>query len=145
MDSQGEASVLGQSYIPGSPTALAVTGAYLSRLSADGSSLLYSTFLNNARGLDIDSAGNAFVAGVIGGASLTATPGAFQTSYGGLQDGFVTKFTPGGQRAGATYLGGSLDDTAAFIAAAPNGSVVISGTTVSPDFPGDLGARSNTG
>jgi len=136
VDSQGEAYVLGQALIPGSPTAMAIDGAYLSRLSADGSSLLYSTFLNNATGLDIDSAGNAFVAGAIGGASLTATPGAFQSGYGGGQDGFVMKFTPDGQMAGATYLGGSLDDTASFIAVAPNGSVVISGTTRSPDFPG---------
>lgn len=69
--------------------------------------------------------------------SLPTGVGAFQPGYaGGTSDIYVEKFTPQGQIAGATYLGGSQADGASRIDLAPNGSVVIFGGTESPDFPG---------
>ncbi len=57
------------------------SGGYLSHLSADGSALVYSTYVPTVTGfdLDLDSAGSAFVAGVSGTAVLAASPGAFQS------------------------------------------------------------------
>jgi uncharacterized protein (TIGR03437 family) len=63
--------------------------------------------------------------------------GAFQPQYaGGDSDVYVAKFTPDGQPAGSTYLGGSQTEWPQAIALAPNGSVVVVGLTDSPDFPG---------
>jgi len=138
VDSQGGAYVL-------STGALALSyGGYLSHLSPDGSSVISSNFLPTATGLDVDSTGDVFVAGVVANASLESAPWTFQSTFGGgSSDAYAVKFTPDGQLAWATYLGGSQADSATLIAVAPNGSVVISGTTASPDFPGISGAVSS--
>jgi uncharacterized protein (TIGR03437 family) len=130
VDSQGGAYVLGVGSV-------VINGGFLSRLSADGSALIYSTFLPTASGLDLDSTGNAFVAGTVGSGILVTEGSAFQPGFaGGNSDAYAVKITPEGELAGATYLGGSAEDGATLIAALPNGSVVIAGTTQSPNFPG---------
>src|SRR6202000_1591267 len=54
-------------------------GGYLSHISADGSALVYSTYVPTATGfgLDLDSAGIAFVGGPFGAAGAATSPGAF--------------------------------------------------------------------
>jgi uncharacterized protein (TIGR02145 family) len=58
----------------------------------------------------IDRSGNVYFCGYTGSAANIASPGAWQTIYGGDQDAFLAKFTTGGQRTWATYYGGSGDD-----------------------------------
>ena len=62
VDAQGGAYVLAQG------GAELSSGGYLSHLSADGSALVYSTYVPTATGLglDLDSAGSAFVVGACG-------------------------------------------------------------------------------
>ena len=62
MDAQGGA------YVAAQGGAELSSGGYLSHLSADGSALVYSTYIPTATGLglDLDSAGSAFVAGASG-------------------------------------------------------------------------------
>lgn len=134
---------------PGANTSTSgIVAGFLTRFSADGSSLIYSTYLStgftSGAALDVDSAGNAVVAGTAASSGYPNDPyttlptgvGAFQPSYaGGSSDIYVERFTPQGQLAGATYLGGSQADGAALIALEPNGSVVITGVTQSLDFP----------
>jgi uncharacterized protein (TIGR03437 family) len=155
LDAQGTAFVAGttvpqMAVFPTTPGAVSTaTGniaSFLTRFSADGSSLMYSTYLptvSYASGeLDVDSAGNAVVAGTAYSstspyASLAAGVGAFQPNYaGGNSDIYLVRLTPKGQFAGATYLGGSLQDQGGPIALTPNGSVAITGVTQSLDFPG---------
>jgi uncharacterized protein (TIGR03437 family) len=106
------------------------SGGYLSHLSADGSALVYSTYIPTAvgLGLDLDSAGSAFVAGAAGLGVLAVSPGAFQSGSAGNtgSDVSVAKFTSNGQFAGATYAyvaptagGGPL------IAVAPSGAIML--------------------
>jgi uncharacterized protein (TIGR03437 family) len=114
---------------------------FLTHFSLDGSSLIYSTFVGTvgyaSATLDVDPVGNAVIAGVTSDASLPVGAAAFQPLYaGGTSDAYVARFTPDGQLSGATYLGGSLTDSASLIAFGPNGSVVVSGNTQSPSFPG---------
>jgi uncharacterized protein (TIGR03437 family) len=123
------------------------TYGFLVRFSADGSSLVYSTFLAASSfdtaqvPMDVDSAGNAVVVGVSSSTELPVGAAAFQPEYGGgTTDGYIARFTPTGQLSGATYLGGSLADSPFLIALSPNGSVVVGGITESPDFPGLTGA-----
>ncbi len=115
-------------------------GGYLSHLSADGSALVYSTYVPTATGLglDLDSAGSAFVAGASGTAILAASPGAFQSGLvGNTGNVIAAKFTSNGQFAGATYANVSpAAGNRPSIAVAPNGAIMLAEVaTVSSIFP----------
>jgi uncharacterized protein (TIGR03437 family) len=108
------------------------SGGYLSHLSADGSALIYSTYLptTNKFYLDLDSAGSAFVAGAAGYSLLAASPGAFQSVFeGSLANAYAAKFTPSGESAGATYAGPLQTGATPLIAVAPNGAIVLAEQT----------------
>src|ERR1035437_1209557 len=73
--------------------------AFVTKLSPDGSTILYSTYLggdgdSGASGLQVDAAGNAYVAGAAG-QNYPTTPDAYQTSPAW---GFLTKLGPAGDR-----------------------------------------------
>lgn len=76
--------------------------AFVTKLNATGSDLLYSTFLGGsnsdlASDIAVDSSGNAFITGDTGSINFPVTPGALRTtlvrlpSPFGEQDGFVAK------------------------------------------------------
>ena len=115
-------------------------GGYLSHLNADGSALVYSTYVPTSTGfgLDLDSAGSAFVAGALGTAALAVSSGAFQSGLvGNTGDAIAAKFTSDGQFAGATYA--YVSPTAGdrpFITVAPNGAIMLAEVaTVTSIFP----------
>lgn len=55
----------------------------------------------------VDISGNAIITGKTKSTSGVATPGAYQTKYGGGgADAFVSKFDPAGTLLWSTYLGG---------------------------------------
>ena len=68
--------------------------AFVTKLAATGSSLIYSTFLGGesaATGIAIDGLGHAYIAGAAR-EGFPTTPGAFDTTHnGGPDDAFVTK------------------------------------------------------
>jgi hypothetical protein len=70
---------------------------FVTRLSAMGSSLVWSTFLGGSTydvptALAVDAQGAATVAGSTGSADFPTTPGAFDTTHnGGITDAFVTR------------------------------------------------------
>lgn len=120
------------------------------------SSLVYSTFLAHSgsgegRSVAADVGGNVYLTGkVFSNSTNFATPGAFQTTYGGgAADAFVAKFNTNlsGPAAliYATYLGGSGKDIGGNDAASSSGRAIaidasgnayITGTTgSSTDFP----------
>lgn len=123
----------GGAYVSAQGGAELSSGGYLSHLSADGSALVYSTYVPTATALDLDldSAGSAFVAGAWGMAVLAASPGAFQSGLVGSTGNVIAvKFTSNGQFAGATYADVSPTAGAGpLIAVAPNGSIVLAETT----------------
>ena len=87
---------------PGSLKTVKPAGSYMAfvtKLSPDGSTILYSTYLggdgdSGASGLQVDAAGNAYVTGSAG-TNFPTTPGAYQTS---AALGFITKLGPAGDR-----------------------------------------------
>jgi hypothetical protein len=104
-------------------------------------SLSYSTYLggtesDNALGIAIDASGSAYVTGSTSSDDFpTANP--FQ-SHNNTRNGtaFVTKFNSTGTAlVYSTYLGGSYSDLGTGIAVDDSGSVYVSGTTGSSDFP----------
>lgn len=156
VDSSGNAYITGSAG-SGFPT---TTGAYqrtysgsldafVSKLSADGSTLLYSTYLGSTTrgyGIAVDSSGDAYVTGITY-SSIPTTSGALQTtSRGGGDDGFVTKLNAGGTGlVYSTYLGGSDVDAGQGIAVDSSGDAYVTGYTGSTDFPVTSGGyqRSN--
>jgi len=88
----------------------------------------------NAMASAVDSDGNTFVAGTTTSSDLPV-PNGFDTTQNGSTDDFVAKFTPDGQLAWATYLGGTRPDSWIRVAVDGQGNVVVAGETRSTDFP----------
>ena len=115
--------------------------AFVAKLSADGASLVYSSYLggngaDEGRGIAVDAAGNAYVTGDTSSTDFPVTPCAYQTSRGGLYDSFVAKLSAdGASLIYCTYLGGSNQDFAYGIAVDGSGNAYVTGSTESTDFP----------
>lgn len=126
--------------------------AFVTKISADGSALVYSTYLGG-RGdegystsdyqLDIavDPSGLAYVAGFTSSTDFNVTSGAYQTANSGSYDAFVAMFDPAGDLAYSTYLGGSDSDYGHGIALGLYGCVYVTGRSLSSNFPVTDGAH----
>jgi uncharacterized repeat protein (TIGR01451 family) len=120
-------------------------GAYDQRLPlVIDPSFVYSTRFGGSvqdepRGIAIDSTGAAYITGLTYSPDFpTVQP--FQSRngdiYGQTPDVFISKLNPAGtQFIYSTYLGGSRDDLPSAIAVDSLGSVYVTGSTISPDFP----------
>jgi uncharacterized protein (TIGR03437 family) len=119
----------GGAYVSAQGGAELSSGGYLSHLSADGSALLYSTYIPTVTAMDLalDSAGSAFVAGASGMVVLTASPGAFQSGLVGVTGNVIAaKFTSDGQFAGGTYAYvAPAAGAGPLIALAPSGAIIL--------------------
>jgi hypothetical protein len=115
--------------------------AFVTRVSASGASLLYSTYLGGAsaeigRDIALDSAGHAYVTGTTESVDYPTTAGAFDTTLGGPRDVYVTELdTTGASLLASTFLGGDGYDEPYGICLAPGGLVYVTGWAGSPDFP----------
>jgi hypothetical protein len=114
---------------------------FVARLNASGSDLEYGTYLG---GIDTDEAltiaaddgGHAFVAGETYSVNFPTTPGAFDTEFELILDGFVVRLNADGSALDyATFLGGDEWDTPRAIAVDDTGQAVVVGDTLSFDFP----------
>jgi len=122
--------------------------AFVSKLSHDGSTLIYSTYLGggyNDRGLGIavDSSENAYVTGYTYSSDFP-TSSAYDSSLGGDEDAFVSKLShDGSSLIYSTYLGGGNDDRGYGIAVDSSGNAYVTGWTFSTDFPTPSGYDSS--
>src|SRR5262249_52069898 len=135
VDASGNAYVSGltcSSDLPTTPGAFQIISgggedAFVSKLNAAGSTLLYSTYLGreNDDGGDaiaIDPSGNAYVMGFTNSPNFPTTPGAFQTGYGGNGDAFLSKLNKAGSAlVYSSYLGGGGDDGGGSVAVDASG------------------------
>jgi hypothetical protein len=118
-----------------------VYDAFITRLSANGSSLRYSTFLggagnDNGISLALDGEGNVLVAGFTESNDDFPTSGVATKYGGGSSDAFVTKLAAdGSQLLYSLFLGGNNSDRAEAIAVTAAGEAVVAGWTASGDFP----------
>lgn len=154
VDMAGEAFVMGNTQSSNFPTKSPFQGslkgeddAFVARLNASGTALVFSTYLGGGKSdvgygygqgdIDVDDSGCAYVTGFTFSNDFPIK-NAFQSKPGGggEKDVFVTKFNPSGSALiFSTYLGGSKGDHAWAIAVAPNGNVGVTGVTASADFP----------
>lgn len=121
--------------------------AYITKLNASLSTMLYSTYLGGAgddlgQGIAVDGSGNAYVTGATHSNNFPATAGAAQASFGGgPSDAFAAKLSSSGASLNySTYLGGDDNDVGQAIAIDALGSAYIAGSTVSLNFPTTIGA-----
>ncbi len=121
---------------------------FVARLSADGSSLHYSTLVGGASaevntGVDIDGAGRAIVCGGTISDDFPVTLGAYQTTHGqpGGDDVFVFVLNANGTGLDySTLLGKAELDFALSVAVDASGIITLGGATESFDFPTTTGA-----
>ena len=120
-------------------------GGWLGKISADGSKLVFGSFVADAyprtHNLALDKDGDIFICTCT--KVWPVTSGAFQTKFGGGPEDFgIAKFSPAGKLLAATYLGGNGDETNGpdqiFVDA--KGNVVVAGCSSSTDFPVTAGA-----
>jgi hypothetical protein len=112
--------------------------------------LVYSTYIGGSDnevgyGIAVDSSGNAYVTGYTSSTDYDVTPGAFQTTNGGLADVFVTKLNATGTAlVYSTYIGGSGYDGGYAIAVDGSGNAYVTGLTTSTNYDVTPGAFQTT-
>ena len=147
VDSSGNSYIVGATRSIDFPTQdplqsslIGLQDAFVTELNADGSALIYSTYLGGAdndsgNSIAVDTSGNAYITGTTGSNDFP-TEDAFQPNLSGLEDAFVAKINPSGEAIlYSTYIGDSADDLGGSIAVDSAGNAYIVGTTASVDFP----------
>ena len=74
---------------------------FVTKMNATGSTLIYSTFLGrnggeHCGGIAVEQAGNAYLTGYTLSPDFPVTPGAFQSTFSGHQENFVSKLNAAG-------------------------------------------------
>ena len=151
VDNNGNAYIVGDTTSPNFPvsgfqrTNKGVQNAFVAKVSADGSQLLYSTYLggssiDHGAGITVDASGGAYVTGSTYSTDFP-TASAWQPSNAGGQDAFVARLSPDGSALTySTYLGGSAGTVASpeaglAIDVDTSGNAYVTGVTSSANFP----------
>jgi beta-propeller repeat-containing protein len=114
--------------------------AFVTKISADGSAFVYSTYLggadqDRASGITVDAFGAAYVTGITFSTDFpTVIP--LQPVLSGLNDAFVTKINRNGSALlYSTYLGGTGVEEGEGVAVDSRNNIYVTGWTRSDDFP----------
>lgn len=116
---------------------------FVTRVSPDGSELLFSTFIGGSFGdygadLVVDSDGETVVTGQTISEDFPTTEGAYQRNHSGefTEDAFLLRLSADGRELRySTLFGGSRHDAANAVALAPGGRAIIVGYSYSVDLP----------
>ncbi|HWS88856.1 MAG TPA: SBBP repeat-containing protein [Pyrinomonadaceae bacterium] len=150
IDAAGNAYVTGQTRSTNFPTVNPIQAtfgggspdgdAFATKINAAGTALVYSTYLGGSNndigsGIGVDASGNAVVAGFTSSNNFP-TANALDATFGGSQDGFVTKLNPVGSAfVYSTYLGGTGGAACNDVKVDSAGNAYVAGGTTSTDFP----------
>ena len=151
VNSSGSAYITGSTWSSNFPVASAYQtsigggqDAFVAKFSADGNSLLFSTFLGGSggslgypeagQGIALDGQGNAYVAGTTPSPNFPVF-NPLQSYLQGASDAFISKLNASGALVYSTYLGGTGGDSANAIAVDSSGNAYVVGQTFSSDLP----------
>ena len=131
---------------------------YIAKVSPDGSTLLFSTYLTGPLGayaaaIALGPDGSVYTTGSVQAPDYPATSGALIKTYpaqyvdtlcsciipivGYSFSGFLSRLSADGTHLlYSTFLGGSQADRGSSVAVAKDGTVTVAGVAASPDFPG---------
>jgi hypothetical protein len=149
-----------RTYNGGDPIYLLEQGdVFISKLNRNLTQLLASTFLGGSyseksSSLALDNSGKVYVIGETDSADFPTTPGAYDRTYNNRKrsfddrDVFITQLDRDlSSLRASTYLGGGLNDCGYSLVLDGSGSIYVTGTTSSTNFPTTRGAyaRSHCG
>ncbi len=156
VDDSGAAYIAGGTHataFPTTPGAFDTTwgDTFVAKLNPTATGLIYSTFLGGGGdwpirgrhyGIAIDSSGAAYITGSTWSAEFPATSGAYDPTWNGMTDVFVTKLNPAGSALEySTFLGSEYTEWSFGIAVDAAGAAYVTGRTYdNPNFPVTPGA-----
>lgn len=152
VDASGNAYVVGYTFSSNFPTTpgafdtsynsdTSYWDVFVTKLNPMGTAPVYSTYLggqwnDSGTGIAVDASGSAYITGLAGSPDFPTTTGAFDTTYNGEADVFVTKLNPAGSTlVFSTFLGGTMNESGSGIAVDTSNNVYLSGDTSSTNFP----------
>ena len=154
VDSSGNAYITGMTSSTDFPTTAGAfqtvngdSDAFVTKLNADGTALVYSTYLggdgfDSGNGIAVDSAGNAFITGFATSSNFPTTADAVQSDLIDNFDGFVSELNANGTALEySTYLGGADNqdngngDNGQAIAVDSAGNIYVTGHASPGNFP----------
>jgi len=115
--------------------------------------LVYATYVggndyDSAQAISVDPPGRVTITGFTFSTDYPTTAGAWDTTYNGVGDAFVTRLDPSQPAAQqlvySTFVGESGGDRAYGVSLDASGVVTIAGATDSPNFPTTAGAWDTT-
>jgi hypothetical protein len=140
-----------QTVLGGSTNLIVVNNAFVAKFAPSGTNLIYSTFLggtsgDQAFGIAVDAAGNAYVTGGTTSPNFpntaTSVPGLFNKLTNNLNglilttNAFLVKLNPNGTTlVYSAVFGGFAVDTGYGVAVDPAGEAFVVGATSSTNFP----------
>jgi hypothetical protein len=150
LDASGDIYFVGQTSSSNFPvTAGAFQTAYsgnidgfIAKINATGTAVAYASYLggglqsDRANGVAVDGLGNAYVAGQTENVGFPTTAGAFDQTFNGGSDAFLTKFNSTGTALiYSTFLGSTGSDKAFAVGLGENNNAFVAGETSSLNFP----------
>ncbi len=152
IDASGHAYITGATNsadFPGTPVQ-AGTGidTFVTKLSADGTSAIYSTYFGGSSSdtqssIAIDATGRAYIAGSTQSIDFPTTTGAFDEGHNDGSDAFIAVLNAAGDALEyATYIGGQgANDSGRAIAVDSTGMIYVAGSTDSDNTGGAPGKQ----
>ncbi|MBI3983788.1 SBBP repeat-containing protein, partial [Candidatus Microgenomates bacterium] len=150
-DSQGNMHVAGQTRSDNFPVANAIQpafgggpvvgDAFIAKLNALGSELIFSTYLGGsaddlAWGITLDNSGNAYVTGSTTSTNFPISNATQAVFGGGISDAFVSILNPvGSTLIYSSFLGGNGGEYGYSVGVDVSGDLLIAGSTSSDNFP----------
>ncbi len=143
----------GNAYVTGDAAATYGPEAFVKKIKADMSAVLYEAYFGaakrgfdkgtSARAIAVDTAGNAYVTGRTNARFSEEDDGGFQpfcTEFDGIDctfdDAMMIKLNPAGDSVlYYTYLGGEDSDIGTAIAVDKDGNILVAGYTFAANFP----------
>ncbi|MGO9097242.1 MAG: SBBP repeat-containing protein [Bryobacteraceae bacterium] len=121
-----------------------VTDSFITKLVPGSSTLAYSSFLggeldDDGRAIAVTPGGMIYIAGTTSGTEFPLAGNSYQTTLQGLYGIFVAQIDPTQYGVNSliysTYISASVADEARGMALDPSGNLLLTGYTMSPDFP----------